>query len=151
MPNLLFIILAQIAQLEIDPPQLTINQSRQPFTWALSTRFGAEVGFPNKQSGRRHIWHQKRSLRRAERVGRGPVRVKSVAFFNRRLPFNFRYAPLPTKLARRCNMSRWANHGNLAEAQSITSSAVASIDSGKLRPSAFAVFRLTTSSYLVGA
>jgi hypothetical protein len=40
MPNLLFIILAQIAQLEIDPPQLTINQSRQPFTWALSPALG---------------------------------------------------------------------------------------------------------------
>ena len=41
--------------------------------------------------------------------------------------------------------------GSAARAYSITSSARASTDGGTSRPSAFAVLRLTTSSYLVGA
>jgi hypothetical protein len=39
----------------------------------------------------------------------GPyIRVKSVALCNGRLHLDFRYTLLATKLARDCNMSRWA-------------------------------------------
>src|SRR6516225_5945744 len=44
----------------------------------------------------------------------------------------------------------WAKSGHRSD-YSITSSARASSDGGTDRPSAFAVFRLITSSYLVGA
>jgi hypothetical protein len=39
--------------------------------------------------------------------------VKSVAFYNRRPSLDFRYAPLATKLARRCNISRRAKWQSL--------------------------------------
>ena len=52
-------------------------------------------------------------------------------------------------------LPRWANIGLMHRSKkrlySITSSAVASSLSGILRPSALAVLRLMTSSYLVGA
>jgi hypothetical protein len=38
--------------------------------------------------------------------------VKSVALCNGRLRLDFRYTLLATKLARHCNMSRWANELN---------------------------------------
>ena len=43
-----------------------------------------------------------------------PFRVTSVALFNRRLPVNFRYAPLATEIARRGNMSRWGPKHEIA-------------------------------------
>src|SRR6516162_7679051 len=55
------------------------------------------------------------------------------------------------RIIRLAHLVRLVPISDISGAQSITSSAVASIDSGRLRPSAFAVFRLTIDSYLVGA
>jgi hypothetical protein len=44
-------------------------------------------------------------------IAKRAVRVKSVALYNGRQRLDFRYTLLATKLARHCNMSRWANCG----------------------------------------
>jgi hypothetical protein len=63
--------------------------------------------------------------------------------------------PIATEFTRHDESSRSANcglmHRSKPHLHSITSSARASRVGGTSRPSAFAVFRLTTSSYLVGA
>jgi hypothetical protein len=41
------------------------------------------------------------------------VGVTSVVLCNRPLPVDFRYAPLATEIAWRCNMSRWAKSRSL--------------------------------------
>ncbi len=62
---------------------------------------------------------------------------------------NVRFAPKSghVRCKQECPLS--ANSGHCA--YSMTSSAVASSDCGMVRPSAFAVLRLTINSYLVGA
>src|SRR5262245_33797596 len=57
--------------------------------------------------------------------------------------------PIATEIARRCNVSRWANRRH-PRIYSITSSAIASKLGGMSRPIALAVLRLITNSNLVG-
>ena len=67
---------------------------------------------------------------------------------------HFRYVPIATEVVRWRNMSKWGQPRHFAlrkqHPYSITSSARASNIGGTLRPSAVAVLRLITSSYLVG-
>ena len=70
------------------------------------------------------------------------------------VPANVRYAPNSDRFWRPGEMSLSANSGLMHRSNlqhySITSSAVICIINGTMRPSAFAVLRLMTSSNLVG-
>jgi hypothetical protein len=102
-----------------------VNEMRYPLEVAPSPR-GHSVGSrriiaSTKQPSRtiratwlfsrRALWHLERGLRlRTD----GAFGVESVAICNGRTSLDFRYTPLAIKLARHCNMSRWATSGSRA-------------------------------------
>ena len=137
------------------------ESSEYPWGWGWRQTLSWKVGFRRAKAGRGYScpwWADERAYGLAFMQGRGveiPKRPNAVRYDrhhrDEEIFVDIRFTPIPTAFVQPQQMTRWANFGLMHRSYSITSSARSSTVRGTEIPRALAVFRLMTSSYLVGA